>query len=163
KQALKKSKFSIDAYRVAVARYRNADNKEEKREMERLIKAIKSDFRTEIAKNDKKIIRRAALGGELYNLTMQTGLFEESAKEKKIRLAKIAKVSADINKLEAEIETIKANQIYENAFEWRFEFPEVLNDEGDFVGFDMVIGNPPYIRQEQFSALKPYLRNHFQT
>jgi adenine-specific DNA-methyltransferase len=31
-----------------------------------------------------------------------------------------------------------------NAFEWRFEFPEVLNDEGDFVGFDVVIGNPPY-------------------
>ncbi|MGZ5486545.1 MAG: Eco57I restriction-modification methylase domain-containing protein, partial [Nitrososphaeraceae archaeon] len=24
-------------------------------------------------------------------------------------------------------------------------FPEVLNDEGDFVGFDVVIGNPPYI------------------
>ncbi|HLT42599.1 MAG TPA: TaqI-like C-terminal specificity domain-containing protein [Sphingobacteriaceae bacterium] len=145
KQALKKSKFSIDAYRVAVARYRNADNKEEKREMERLIKAIKSDFRTEIAKNDKKIIRKAALGGELYNLTMQTGLFEESAKEKKIRLAKIAKISTDLNKLEAEIETIKANQIFENAFEWRFEFPEILNDEGDFVGFDMVIGNPPYV------------------
>jgi adenine-specific DNA-methyltransferase len=163
KQALRKSKFSIDAYRVAVDRYRNADNKEEKREMERLIKAIKSDFRTEIARNDKKIIRKATLGGELYNLTMQTGLFEESAKEKKIRLAKIAKVSADLNKLETEIETIKANQIYENAFEWRFEFPEVLNDEGDFVGFDMVIGNPPYIRQEEFSALKPYLRNHFKT
>ncbi|MCW3109620.1 MAG: type restriction endonuclease [Segetibacter sp.] len=29
-----------------------------------------------------------------------------------------------------------------NAFEWRFEFPEVLDDEGDFAGFDMVIGNP---------------------
>jgi hypothetical protein len=39
---------------------------------------------------------------------------------------------------------IKANKIFENAFEWRFEFPEVLNDEGDFLGFDIVIGNPPY-------------------
>src|SRR5690606_25174669 len=167
KQALKKSKFSIDAYRVAVARYRNADNKEEKREMERLIKAIKSDFRTEIAKNDKKIIRKAALGGELYNLTMQTGLFEESAKEKKIRLAKIAKISTDLNKLEAEIETIKANQIFENAFEWRFEFPEILNDEGDFVGFDMVIGNPPYIRIQELQANFPdfidYLKKAYQS
>ncbi|GAA9683974.1 hypothetical protein HpVH57_04340 [Helicobacter pylori] len=34
---------------------------------------------------------------------------------------------------------------YQNAFEWRFEFPEVLNDEGDFLGFDCIIGNPPYI------------------
>lgn len=162
-QALKKSKFSIDAYRIAVDRYRNADNKEEKREMERLINSIKSDFRSEIAKNDPKIIKKAKLGGELYNLTMQTGLFEESAKEKKARLTRVDKVSLELNKLETEIEEIKGNQIYENAFEWRFEFPEVLNDSGDFIGFDVLIGNPPYIRQEEFSALKPYLQSRFQT
>ncbi|GAA9839277.1 hypothetical protein VN0561_04130 [Helicobacter pylori] len=34
---------------------------------------------------------------------------------------------------------------YQNAFEWHFEFPEVLDDEGDFLGFDCIIGNPPYI------------------
>ncbi|OWP82683.1 hypothetical protein BWK59_14555, partial [Flavobacterium davisii] len=49
-----------------------------------------------------------------------------------------------IDKIETQLEEIKSNKIYENAFEWRFEFPEVLNDEGDFVGFDVVIGNPPY-------------------
>ena len=31
-------------------------------------------------------------------------------------------------------------------FEWRFEFPEVLDSNGDFVGFDLIIGNPPYIK-----------------
>jgi methylase of polypeptide subunit release factors len=40
------------------------------------------------------------------------------------------------------------NKIYENAFEWRFEFPGVPNYDGDFVGFDVVIGNPPYIPPE---------------
>ena len=34
---------------------------------------------------------------------------------------------------------------YGNAFEWRFEFPEVLDENGDFMGFDLVIGNPPYV------------------
>ena len=34
---------------------------------------------------------------------------------------------------------------YKNAFEWRFEFPEVLDENGDFMGFDLVIGNPPYV------------------
>ena len=34
---------------------------------------------------------------------------------------------------------------YKNAFEWRFEFPEVLDENGDFIGFDLVIGNPPYV------------------
>ncbi|MFP6246508.1 Eco57I restriction-modification methylase domain-containing protein [Helicobacter pylori] len=37
------------------------------------------------------------------------------------------------------------NERYTNALEWRFEFPEVLDDEGDFLGFDCIIGNPPYI------------------
>ena len=31
-----------------------------------------------------------------------------------------------------------------SAFEWRFEFPEVLDESGDFKGFDLIIGNPPY-------------------
>ncbi|MBL0327024.1 MAG: N-6 DNA methylase [Cytophagaceae bacterium] len=35
--------------------------------------------------------------------------------------------------------------MYKNAFEWRFEFPEILNNKGDFEGFDVIIGNPPYI------------------
>jgi len=163
KQALKKSKWTIDAYRIAVDTYRNAQNKEQKREMERLIADIKSDFRSEIAKNDPKLKRKAQLGGELYNLTMQQGLFAESEKQKKERLAKVAKLETALNSLEMEIEVIKANKIFENAFEWRFEFPEVLNDEGDFVGFDVVIGNPPYIRQEEFLPLKPYLQNSFKT
>ncbi|WP_367685147.1 class I SAM-dependent DNA methyltransferase [Helicobacter pylori] len=51
---------------------------------------------------------------------------------------------------------------YQNAFEWRFEFPEVLDDEGDFLGFDCIIGNPPYIRQEQIKDLKPLLEKQYQ-
>lgn len=35
--------------------------------------------------------------------------------------------------------------VFENAFEWRYEFPEVCDADGKFVGFDVVIGNPPYI------------------
>lgn len=31
------------------------------------------------------------------------------------------------------------------SFEWRFEFPEVLNENGEFMGFDLVVGNPPYV------------------
>ncbi|MGL2752068.1 DUF7149 domain-containing protein [Helicobacter pylori] len=49
---------------------------------------------------------------------------------------------------------IKIKECYETlenlknskTLEWRFEFPEVLNDEGDFLGFDCIIGNPPYMQ-----------------
>jgi hypothetical protein len=54
------------------------------------------------------------------------------------------KLNNEIDKLGTEIEDIESGRLYENALEWRFEFPEVLNDDGDFVGFDVVIGNPPY-------------------
>ncbi len=53
------------------------------------------------------------------------------------------------------------NERYANAFEWRFEFPEVLDDEGDFLGFDCIIGNPPYIRQEQIREIKPLLEKQY--
>ena len=36
------------------------------------------------------------------------------------------------------------NEAYKGAFEWAIEFPELLNDKGVFVGFDCIIGNPPY-------------------
>ncbi|WQV55741.1 class I SAM-dependent DNA methyltransferase [Helicobacter pylori] len=54
------------------------------------------------------------------------------------------------------------NERYANALEWRFEFPEVLNDEGNFLGFDCIIGNPPYIRQEHIKDLKPLLQKQYQ-
>jgi hypothetical protein len=145
KQAMKKSKWSIDSYRIAVDTYRNAGSKEQKREMERLIADIKSDFRSEISMNDPKIKRLRKLSGELFQMTQQQQLFEMSKKEKAAWNQKVEQLTADTRKLETEIEEIKANKIFENAFEWRFEFPEVLNDDGDFVGFDVVIGNPPYI------------------
>ena len=46
-------------------------------------------------------------------------------------------------------------------FEWRFAFPEVLDNNGNFKGFDLVIGNPPYIRQEEIKHLKPHLQKAF--
>ncbi|GAA8393634.1 class I SAM-dependent DNA methyltransferase [Helicobacter pylori] len=65
---------------------------------------------------------------------------------------------------------IKIRECYEilenlrnsKALEWRFEFPEVLDDEGDFLGFDCIIGNPPYIRQERIKDLKPLLQKQYQ-
>ncbi|EQL64237.1 type II restriction endonuclease [Helicobacter pylori FD577] len=54
------------------------------------------------------------------------------------------------------------NERYANALEWRFEFPEVLDDDGDFLGFDCIIGNPPYIRQEQIKEIKPLLQRQYQ-
>jgi adenine-specific DNA-methyltransferase len=144
REALKKNKSSIDSYRNAVATYRNAKSKEQKREMEMLIDSIKSNFRSEVALNDPKLRRLSKLKSDYIDLTTQISLFEKSKSEHLTLNKQINSLTKEIKVLESEIEEIKANHIYEKAFEWRFEFPEALNNEGDFVGFDVVIGNPPY-------------------
>ncbi len=63
-------------------------------------------------------------------------------------------IGVEANKL-----LIKIKECYETlenlknskTLEWRFEFPEVLDDEGDFLGFDCIIGNPPYINTRELS------------
>lgn len=163
KPALKKSGIDIETYQNAVQTYRHADNKQQKREMERLINSIKSNFKTTLQGIDPRKTKLRQLEGEVYNLENQLSLFEETKTEQKAREKKVIKLNNEIDKLRVEIEEIESGKIYENAFEWRFEFPEILDDEGKFIGFDVVIGNPPYIRQEEIKAQKPYLQTHFRT
>lgn len=145
-KALKSIKYSINDYKSFVNDYKSATDKEAKRGFEKLIEQIKKDFRTEIGKNDPKVILLSKKNGELYNLLNQVDVFEPTEKERKERVKKKEKLETEINKLATEIEEIKNSAIYKDAFEWRFEFPEVLDIEGKFLGFDAVIGNPPYIR-----------------
>ncbi|MFZ4741722.1 MAG: DUF7149 domain-containing protein, partial [Bacteroidales bacterium] len=169
KKLLKSSKWSINSYRIAVASYRNAKSKEEKRDLEALILKIKQDFTSEIRYNDPLITRRDKLVNELYNRFTGNFLFEPEEfygkKDKDIekkREKEKAKLEGEINTISQKIEEIKDNKIYENSFEWRFEFPEVLNDNGDFIGFDVVIGNPPYgAIIDKFS--KPYFSSNYLT
>ena len=42
---------------------------------------------------------------------------------------------------------------FSNSLEWMFEFPEVLDEKGRFVGFDAIIGNPPYIQLQSNNGL----------
>jgi len=161
KTALRSSKWTVDNYREAVMTYRNAQSKDEKRTMEELIEKIKSDFETEVAKSDKRFLKLNKLKGELISLSDQTMLFELPKKEKEEWNKKVNKLTGEIQNFELQIAEIKSNKIYENAFEWRFEFPEVLNNDGDFVGFDVVIGNPPYIRAEVLGLFKEYLKQNF--
>ena len=147
----RKSRLSIESYKDAVRVYRNAEDKSQKREMERLISEIKSSFRQTLQGDNPLKKRLRGLETDLYSLENQILLFEESAKEKKARERKISQLRNEIDKLRPQLEEIESGKIYHNAFEWRFEFPEVLDDKGNFIGFDVIIGNPPYISIEDIT------------
>ncbi|EPW0406174.1 class I SAM-dependent DNA methyltransferase [Campylobacter jejuni] len=75
----------------------------------------------------------------------------------------------DFDEKEATKEFANLKKEYDNIFnlesnhpfEWRFEFPEILDDDGNFKGFDLIIGNPPYIRQEELKELKRHLAKNY--
>jgi len=161
--ALKSNKWTIDSYRVAVDTYRNAQSKEVKREMEKLIATIKSDFKSNIDQPFKKKIRNAR--AKVDKLATEINTQKQWGEKINKQLFKdLEKAAKNLKKLEEERDNTEANKIYEDAFEWRFEFPEVLDDNGNFTGFDVVIGNPPYFSMSKLKEQADYFsRAGFET
>ncbi len=101
---------------------------------------------------------KSLLDGLDYFIPSLFGTLKLSPKEEEEAFASYGRIRA----LRKKLDDALSGREYQNAFEWRFEFPEVLDDEGDFLGFDCIIGNPPYIRQEQIKDIKPLLQKQYQ-
>lgn len=101
---------------------------------------------------------KSLLDGLNYFIPSLFGTLKLSPKEEEEAFASYGRIRA----LRKKLDDALSGGEYQNAFEWRFEFPEVLDDEGDFLGFDCIIGNPPYIRQEHIKDLKPLLQKQYQ-
>lgn len=118
------------------------ESSHEKKELFRvLISEIKNSFKAyfDNKKND-------TLNNKKYQLNLLTGndLFgAEKSKEEKKRISELKKEITTIEKKKSEVEEGLA---FKDALEWRFEFPNLLDKDGNFIGFDIVIGNPPYIQ-----------------
>ncbi len=84
---------------------------------------------------------KSLLDGLNYFIPNLFGALKLSPKEEEEAFASYGRIRA----LRKKLDDALSGREYQNAFEWRFEFPEVLDDEGDFLGFDCIIGNPPYI------------------
>ena len=161
-EVFKKQKFSVKDYKQAVYDYKHSPTKERKAEVLRFIDDIKKEFVQTVYKRDSRRKQINNLRGQLILLNTQNvdifgNKIKEDAEIESIRLEKL------IAQRETELENAINSPIYRNAFEWRFEFPEVLDETGQFVGFDAVVGNPPYIRQEEIKEYKKHFQDSFKT
>jgi hypothetical protein len=135
-------KYSFADYKNAVAEYKNTNDKSRKNEVLQIIDEVKNNFRSTLG--DKEKNRTSKARGEIVNIESEINRKKQWG-EKTSDLTKTLKKAKELlTKLEAQKDEILNNKIYHNAFEWRFEFPEVLDEKGNYIGFDVVIGNPPY-------------------
>ena len=153
----------IERYKKLVFDYKNADQNIlniSKQEIEAQIESIKQTFTLTLkdpkTKNElEKAIQthitnygislldnESLLDGLSYahNIFGNPQLNKEQEDEAYISYGKIVA-------LRKKLDSTTSGEGYKNAFEWRFAFPEVLDSNGDFLGFDLVIGNPPYIKE----------------
>ncbi len=145
----KKQKELADKYRELVFFYKHAPSN--KTEVRKQIENLKHSLENFGLPNDKDLIALRKKENEVAQLGFA---FDKKGTETRQKLMK------EVEALRVRFGE-KERLLYSNAFEWRFEFPEVLDDNGEFIGFDAVIGNPPYIRQEAIKDQKLALQEMF--
>ncbi|EIE4182663.1 class I SAM-dependent DNA methyltransferase [Campylobacter coli] len=172
-------KSQVEKYKNFVKDYKNPNQTAYRRNKEELrvkIKDIKAVFALEL-KNPSEtkelqknidehmnkfgdfMLDNETLFEGLKGLSKEGILFKKelSLDEQKKAIESFYKIKAQRAKIDYEM----SGEEFENSFEWRFEFPEILDDDGNFKGFDLIIGNPPYIRQEELKELKPHLAKNY--
>lgn len=124
-------------------------------EQERLYAGLRDDL-------TRKYSRLADLAtATTFGLTIEPGLWSPLAD---FATGRTLAAPPRFNEWLSTAATIGAGQRF---FHWDLEFPEVFFDRfgqplGDRSGFDAVIGNPPYVRQEVLGPLKPFLADAYQ-
>jgi len=147
RKVLKRIGYSVDDYKTIVNDYKRARTKEEKSGLDQLIAMIKTKMQLEMVRDDRNNEDLLKWQRELETLKAP-GLFVLDDKERKAVKTKILDIQTMVDKCKQKIEDIKSNPIFEQAIEWRYEFPELWDERGDFTGFDLVIGNPPYSQHQ---------------
>lgn len=151
---LRKKHVSISTYKDVNNNYKTAD-KQMRRRYNEILKEIQKElhyFAHDMS--DRLYKRKATLEKALEKkgfIGYVNPLFHHEEIDDENTKAEVDKIAADLDKIKARIK--EREQIYDDAFEWRYMFPDVLADDGSFVGFDCIIGNPPYIQLQKMGGV----------
>lgn len=145
------NKFTLEDYKRLVVGY--TEEHTDKVGLKAKINDIKNCFKTTLAQGD--IRQRQLAEQRVYEYEAIPLFGKRKAEEDPIGYA-VAK--SKLNKLIEKEHEILNNKKYEKSFEWRFEYPQLLDDKGTFIGFDIIIANPPYIKEGRMSKtfFEPY-------
>ena len=148
KKVEKGEQLSLEVYKEKVAAFTNTSDHVQKEEYRKLIELVKQTFKYELTQKDKN--RIYSLQKQINDLEAPS-LFERNKKE----IQRIKELKKQYLALLLKHEKAEACKLYADAFEWRFEFPALIDENGFFTGFDVIIGNPPYLRIQGIKASSP--------
>lgn len=126
---------------------------------EEIHKTIYKDDKTLAQFFDNVSERRKILKNNIYGVDLN----EESVEITKLAMfLKVAQTDSKLPDLDKNIKCgnsliTESKYAGEKAFDWEKEFSDIFEDGG----FDIVIGNPPYVRQERLKEIKPYLKENY--
>ena len=145
--------ITLKSYKDSINDYMYVSDSKSKKEYKELINEIKDAFVSNYG--NEKIKTLAKIRGKYENL-LRVDIFGKTIGSK-TEISKAKKeLEAEENKRKEAIDGL----FYKNAIEWRFEFPNLLDDDGNFIGFDIVIANPPYIGQKGNKELfEPFIKH----
>jgi type II restriction/modification system DNA methylase subunit YeeA len=149
KQAVKNL---IYIYKTNATIYKNETDHDRKMQSRRTIENVKQELLKFAKPQDKHYRLFLIKSRELGNL-LEIKSPSESIKKQ------IVKLSTEVAEHEKCYQENYYN-VYTNSLEWALEFPEILNENGDFVGFDIVLGNPPYFSISNEPRLKEINENY---
>ncbi len=139
-------KNNIIQYKFITDEYKKTSNYEQKTKFRDQIKRLKSELEKYAIPKDKYYRKYLKKKDKLGNLLNVGGNSKAIQKQ-------IVKISEEVSELENKYKENYYN-VYANSMEWSIEFPEILSDDGEFQGFDIVVGNPPYISSKEITNKK---------
>lgn len=131
-------------------RYYSAQTEERKALRQQIIEAEANVFR--VATED----RRDFWKGEQRKLEQD---IKRLGKVSRIQEKRRAEITARIAELDQFSEEVERGDRALSFFNYHLHFRDVFENR---VGFDIVVGNPPYVRQEQLGEIKPALEQEFE-
>lgn len=149
-----RARMTVQEYKQLVADYKNIHDKQVRKEKETKLNELKQNILYIIKNNDELYKKRnkaqAEWNEQTSSLYGDALVCEDDEKNEKLQ-EKLDKLNKRIEKYEGQIK--EREEMFKRALEWRFAFPEVLDDNGRFVGFDCIVGNPPYISISKLSEV----------
>lgn len=162
RDALRATPYGFEDYKYVIELMKIARSSREILEAQQMLRQFKQLFRSHVSSNDRRKKRLERLERTFYQEFQSPTLLDlmrlDTEKE-----AKKQALLEEIARLKRELEEEGMGAWYTQAYEWRLEFPEVLDAEGRFTGFDLVFCCPPSIRQEKLGGLRHYFKRSYRS